>query len=85
MITIQNVKIQIIPFYFILGFALGILAIYVTFTPPQIIWHHPSPSKRGKIVYEDKDKQCYRYLAEEVKCPMDTGEQVVDHPMIIGI
>lgn len=72
---------KLVPFYFILGFSLGILYIYSTYTPARIIWHHPTPENAGKVIYEDKDNKCYKYLAEEVKCP---GAGDIDHPVIIG-
>lgn len=74
-------QIKVVPFYFILGFAVSILYIYATYTPPHIIWHHPTPSNMGKVVYQDKANNCYRYLSEEVKCP---DSDSVDHPMLIG-
>lgn len=72
---------KVMPFYFILGFAVGILYIYTTYTPPRVIWHHPSPENAGRVVYQDKENHCYRYLTEEVKCP---DADNVDHPVIIG-
>jgi len=65
-------NIRINSIYFIIGFAIGILYIYVTHEPPRVIWHHNgSISKNNKIVYKDNQNHCYRYLAEEVKCPPD--------------
>ncbi len=72
---------KIIPLYFFIGFGLGILYVYLTQPKPRIIVKHPTPDNAGKVVYMDNQENCYKYLAEEVKCPHD-GSAVV-HPIVI--
>jgi hypothetical protein len=57
--------------WFSLAFAIGMLAVYVTNPPPTVIVKFPSPYNVGKVTYHDKADNCYRYVAEEVKCPSD--------------
>ncbi len=72
---------KIIPLYFFVGFGLGILYVYLTQPKPRIIVKHPTPDNAGRVVYMDKQENCYKYLAEEVKCPSDGS--AVGHPIVI--
>lgn len=36
----------------------------------------------GKLVYEDKDNNCYRHVIENIKCP--NSNILIDHPVIYG-
>jgi hypothetical protein len=71
---------KIIPLYFFIGFAIGILYVYLNQPRTKIIIKHPTPDNAGKIVYMDKSENCYKYLAEEIKCP---SSGAVNHPLII--
>lgn len=87
-----NIQISII--YFIIGFAIGILYVYVTHEPPRVIWHHSGSTNDGsKIIYKDNKNKCYRYLAENIQCPSDIANTLghnnitptsIEHPLIIG-
>lgn len=55
-------------FYFILSFSVGIFLCYVTTPPAQIVLKFPSPSNAGKVIYKDKDGQCYSYKADKSVC-----------------
>ncbi len=57
---------------FIIAFAIGMLVVYTTVPKPDVIIKYPTPENAGKIVYKDDAGVCYRYKAEEVKCPNDT-------------
>lgn len=59
--------------YFIAAFALGILVVYTTTPPPEIIIKYPTPGNAGKIIYKDDAGVCYKYKASEVPCPEDTS------------
>ena len=72
---------KIIPLYFFIGFGIGIFYVYLTQPTPKIIIKHPTPDNIGKIVYMDKQANCYKYLAEELKCPLDGS--AVSHPIVI--
>lgn len=62
-------------FYFILSFAIGLFVCYVTTPPPKIVLKFPSPTNAGKVVYKDKEGQCYGYKAEKTACPQKGNVQ----------
>ena len=68
--------------FFLIGFAIGILYVYASNPEKNIIIKHPTPQNAGKIVYKDKVNNCYKYMAEEVKCPEDPNESV-EHPLVL--
>jgi len=47
--------------FFLIGFAIGILYVYVSNPEKNIIVKHPTPQNAGKIVYKDKVNNCYKY------------------------
>jgi hypothetical protein len=59
---------KINPLYFCLSFAIGILLVYITTPPPDIVLKFPSPYNAGKVKYIDKAQNCYKYRAEHVEC-----------------
>lgn len=61
-------------FWFVMAFSIGMLAVYITAPPPTIVVKFPTPYNVGKVMYRDKADNCYRYAAEEVKCPSDTSQ-----------
>ena len=48
--------------FFLIGFAIGILYVYVSNPEKNIIVKHPTPQNAGKIVYKDKVNNCYKYI-----------------------
>lgn len=74
---------KINPFYFFLAFAVGLFYCYITNPKPEIIMKFPSPQNAGKIVYHDKENNCYKYKAEKVSCPTDKNA-VRDQPIQEG-
>lgn len=70
------------PFVFIVSFAVGIFMCYITYPAPQIIIKHPTPDNAGKVIYTDEEENCFKYKAEEVKCPADTNK-IMKHPLSI--
>lgn len=59
------------PFYFFVAFGIGILIVYISTPPPEVVLKFPSPYNAGKVLYKDKANSCYRYKAEDVACPRD--------------
>jgi hypothetical protein len=59
------------PLYFFTAFAVGMLFAYVLTPPPQIVVKFPTPYNSDKVVYRDQTDTCYKYLAEQVSCPLD--------------
>ena len=73
----------ILPLWFFLGFAIGIMYIYISNPKPKIIIKHPTPDNAGKVVYHDKEQNCYKYMADEIKCPEDPS-LAVNHPLVLS-
>ncbi len=69
--------------WLIIGFAIGIFYVYISIPKPKIIIKHPTPDNAGKVVYHDKEQNCYKYMAEEIKCPTDPN-LAVNHPIVLG-
>jgi hypothetical protein len=59
-----------IPAFFI-TLAIGLFFTYIFSTPKKIIIKWPTPENAGKVVYKDYSDSCYKYKANEVKCPED--------------
>jgi len=62
---------KIIPLYFFIAFAIGLLICYTTNPKPEVVVKFPSPYNAGQVVYKDKADQCYKYSASKVACPRD--------------
>jgi hypothetical protein len=71
----DNIMINIV--WFVAAFALGILAVYVTAPTPHVVLKFPSPYNAGKVTYQDKSGECYRYRAEAVKCGGEAKSQPI--------
>lgn len=63
---------------FIFGLIFGIITAYLLAKPSKIVVRHKK--EKGKLVYEDNDAKCYKYVAEEIKCPGITD--LLEHPII---
>ena len=70
------------PSVFIISFGIAIIIVYLIHPEPTIIYKYPNPENAGNITYQDDDKNCYKYEANEVKCPSDPN-LIIDHPLII--
>ena len=57
--------------YFLISFSIGIFIVYINTPTPEIIIKYPNPENAGKIIYKDDAGVCYKYKANEVKCPSD--------------
>ncbi len=62
------------PFYFFVAFGVGIMIVYISTPPPEIVLKFPSPYNAGQVLYRDKANSCYRYKAEDVACPRDKSK-----------
>lgn len=59
------------PLAFFIAFSIGIFFTYIYSKPKKIIIQWPNPENAGKIVYKKDDDTCYKYEADETKCPDD--------------
>ena len=64
----------IIPLYFLISFCIGMFFVYLSTPKPKVIIKYPTPQNAGKVIYKDNSGVCYKYMAEEVKCPSNTKE-----------
>jgi hypothetical protein len=65
--------------YFIISFLIGISFVYFFNPKKEIIYRFPNPQNVDDLIYRDKNDQCYKYKAEEVRCNGDEKEQPL-HP-----
>ena len=71
------------PMVFIISFVISIFIVYIVHPEPTIIYKHPNPENAGKYTYKnDNNDTCYKYEANEVKCPSDPN-LIIEHPLII--
>jgi hypothetical protein len=54
---------------FIISFAFGMFAIYVTMPDTRKIMVYPSPDNVGIIQYKDKAGNCFQFRESKVQCP----------------
>jgi len=54
---------------FIISFAFGMFAVYVTMPETKKIMVYPSPDNVDIIQYKDKAGNCFRFQETKVKCP----------------
>ena len=56
---------------FIVSFAIGIFAVYITLPDKKIITVYPSPDNFQYIQYKDKASNCFQFKQTRVTCPKD--------------
>ena len=70
--------------YFIMAFISGYIIAQLTLKPSKTVVRYNN-TNRGKMIYEtedDKGSKCYKYVAEEIKCPNST--EILDHPVVLN-
>jgi len=58
---------------FIISLAIGLFVAYVTTEPTKSIFVYPNPDNIDKLLYKDKADNCFKFKADEIKCPEDTN------------
>lgn len=72
---------KIHPVFFILAFAAGLFACYITHPKPEIVVKFPSPYNVGSVTYKDEENNsCYKYRADKHECPRDSS-MIKEQPM----
>jgi hypothetical protein len=70
--------IRLIPF--LIGLAIGVVAI-LFINPEQIInYKYPTPETADKTIYKDKNGVCYKYIANVVDCDKNES-RLKDFPL----
>jgi hypothetical protein len=54
---------------FLIAFAFGIFAVYITSSPMRKIVVYPTPENLDKIQYKDDVGTCFEYEQEKIQCP----------------
>ena len=67
---------------FLITFIISLILVYFVNPEPIIVYRFPNPDNAGKLTYQDSSKNCYKYEANEVKCPSDPT-LILEHPIII--
>ena len=70
------------PLVFIITFIISLFIVYFFHPEPTIIHRFPNPDNAGKLTYQDTNNNCYKYEANEIKCPSDPN-LILEHPLII--
>jgi len=66
---------------FLMSFAFGVFAVYVTLPDTKRIMVYPSPDNIDIIQYKDKAHNCFRFQETSVSCPKGSGNVVAKVPM----
>lgn len=56
---------------FVISFAFGMFAVYVTMPDTKKIMVYPSPDNIDVIQYKDKAENCFQFKQTGVSCPSD--------------
>ena len=67
--------------FFVVSFALGLLLVYCSTPPKQIVNKFPTPANAARTVYQDGGASCYKYEVKEAKCE----GKVLDQPIMEGM
>lgn len=59
---------------FLISFAFGMFAIYVTMPDTRKILVYPSPDNVDIVQYKDKADNCFRFQETKVKCPVKSSD-----------
>jgi len=59
---------------FILSFAFGMFAVYITMPDTRKIMVYPSPDNVDYIQYKDQAGNCFHFREKKVKCPAKESE-----------
>jgi len=54
---------------FLVSLSIGLLFAYLSAPTPTIIHVYPTPDNASSIEYVDKANNCFKFDANEVKCP----------------
>jgi len=56
---------------FLMALSLGLFVSYISGPQGNTIYVYPNPDNLEKINYRDNSDTCYKFSAQQVKCPSD--------------
>lgn len=59
---------------FIISFAIGIFAVYITTQETRKIYVYPTHENANILQYKDKTDTCFSIVEQEVSCPKNPKE-----------
>lgn len=60
--------------YFLIALFVGLFMTYTFTEPPKVIYKYPTPDTVDNLVYIDEGKHCFKYQANQVKCPANKNK-----------
>tara|TARA_B110000483_G_C17989934_1_gene463101 strand:+ start:164 stop:403 length:240 start_codon:yes stop_codon:yes gene_type:complete len=67
--------------FFVVSFALGLLLVYCSTPPKQVVNKFPTPANAKNTIYKDGGDGCYKYEVNDVKCE----GKFIDQPIMEGM
>ena len=65
------------PTVFLVSLAVGLLFVYLSNPPLDVILVYPTPDNLGRVQYKDKAGACFEFQAAEVACPEDGSAKTI--------
>ena len=59
---------------FVISFAFGMFAVYVTMPDTKKIMVYPSPDNIDSIQYKDKAENCFQFKQTSISCPTNKND-----------
>lgn len=59
---------------FLLSFTIGLFFVYIFGPEMKKIYIYPTPENVENFLFKDKADNCYRYQAQEIKCPVNKSD-----------
>ena len=57
---------------FIISLSIGLFIVYITATPPKVVFVYPTPENISRIQFKDKAGHCHAFKTTEVPCKGNT-------------
>lgn len=57
---------------FLISLAIGLFFVYINNPNKDTIYVFPTPENIKQLLYRDKSDHCFKFDAQEVKCPTNT-------------
>jgi len=65
---------------FIISLAIGMFFVYISAPEKQVLYIYPNPDNVDKFLFKDKGDTCYKFTANELKCP-DRESLIMKYPI----